>query len=55
MFGPEFYSGNLERMREEGYNPTLTQESIAMVADGFGENGEFDAKRDILDRVSVYR
>jgi len=58
-FGPNFYRQNLEEMSRDyshprtgekiSFKPATTHESISAVAHGFGEKGEFDAKRDIFD------
>ncbi|MBU2503817.1 MAG: hypothetical protein KJ879_02070 [Nanoarchaeota archaeon] len=48
-FGPNGYRKNLEDMKAEGYRPATIQESISIASDGFGLEGEFDAKRDIFD------
>ena len=59
IFGPDWYGINLKSMGEDytypqtgeriSFIPASTQESISISADGFGENGEFDARRDIYN------
>ena len=59
IFGPDWYEINLKSMGEDythpqtgeriSFIPASTQESISISADGFGENGEFDARRDIYN------
>jgi len=59
VFGPGVYSKNLEEMQKQDshfeeypviyFRPATTSESIAIAKDSFGNEGEFDAKRDIFD------
>ncbi len=59
IFGPKRYRKNLEEMSEDfshpitgekiSFRPATTSESIRIASDGFGEDGEFDAKKDIHD------
>lgn len=58
-FGPEIYGENLTKLSkayshpeigdEIYFRPATTSESISIAAYEFGENGEFDSKRDIFD------
>jgi hypothetical protein len=58
-FGPNFYIQNLEAMSRDyshpetgeriSFRPAASHESISAAAYGFGDEGEFDAKRDIFD------
>ena len=59
VFGLSLYSNNLEEMQKQyshseecpviSFRPATTSESIAIAENGFGNKGEFDAKRDIFD------
>ena len=59
VFGPESYRNNLEAISKEYSHPkklskisfhlATTSESISIAKFGFGNKGEYDAKRDIFD------